>query len=128
MDDSAFGLGRIGQIFMPAADLRRAVAFYRDVLGVPFLFEVPRMAFFELAGLWLMLGEPEESGDPRTGSILYFDVPDLGHAHDVLEARGVVFDAAPALVADMEDHELWMAFFKDSEGSQLALMSRVPKS
>jgi methylmalonyl-CoA/ethylmalonyl-CoA epimerase len=128
MNDTAFGLGKIGQIFMRATDLRRAVAFYRDALGIPFLFEVPRMAFFDLDGVRLMLGEPEGPDRDHPGSILYFDVPDMKLAHRELEARGVTFDAGPSLIADMPEHELWMAFFKDSEGNQLALMSEVPKT
>ena len=125
MSESTFGLGRLGQISMRARDLARAVAFYRDTLGVPFLFEVPRMAFFDLAGVRLMLGEPESGEHDHPGSVLYFDVSDIEQAHGRLERRGVVFDDAPHLIAKMPDHDRWMAFFRDSEGNQLALMSEV---
>ena len=50
------GLSRIGQIFINVHDLARAVTFYRDSLGMKFLFEVPRMAFFDCGGVRLMLG------------------------------------------------------------------------
>jgi methylmalonyl-CoA/ethylmalonyl-CoA epimerase len=122
------GLRRIGQIYMRAVDLKRATVFYRDVLSVPFLFEVPRMAFFDLAGVRLMLGEPEGEAFDHPGSILYFDVPDLRAAHEELVRRGVAFDSSPHLIADLGERELWMAFFKDSEGNQLALMSETPKA
>ena len=129
MTSSTFGLTTIGQIHMPAADLARAVAFYRDTLGMVFLFEVPRMAFFDLSGIRLMLGEREGEGEPEhPGSILYYDVEDLSSAHEELVGRGVTFDLDPTLIADMEDHELWMAFFRDTEGNQLALMSEVSKA
>jgi methylmalonyl-CoA/ethylmalonyl-CoA epimerase len=128
MDGSFTGIRRIGQIYMRAVDLRRATAFYRDTLSIPFLFEVPRMAFFDLSGVRLMLGEPEGPAFDHPGSILYFDVPDLTSAHAELAARGVAFDSAPHLIADMHDYELWMAFFKDSEGNQLALMAEVAKA
>jgi methylmalonyl-CoA/ethylmalonyl-CoA epimerase len=121
------GLRRIGQIYMRATDLHRATAFYRDTLAIPFLFEVPRMAFFDLSGVRLMLGEPEGPAFDHPGSILYFDVPDLNEVHVVLTSRGVAFDTTPHLIADMGNSELWMAFFKDSEGNQLALMSDIPK-
>ena len=122
-----FGLRRIGQVFVPARELARAVAFYRETLGMRFLFEVPRMAFFDLDGVRLMLGERESGGDSEApGSILYYVVPDLPAAHEELVARGVGFDQEPTLIAEMPDHELWMAFFHDSEGNQLALMSEVP--
>ena len=122
------GIRKVGQIYMRAVDLRRATAFYRDVLSMPFLFEVPRMAFFDLDGVRLMLGEPEGEAFDHPGSILYFDVPDLSAAHEELRSRGVHFDSTPHLVADLGERELWMAFFKDSEGNQLALMSEIPKS
>jgi len=123
--DSDFGLDSIGQVLVPTADLERATGFYRDVLGIRLLFEVPRMAFFDLGGARLMLAEPEDEDRP-SGSVLYYRVDDLHAAHETLSARGVSFDAAPAMIADMGDHELWMAFFRDSEGNQLALMSEVP--
>lgn len=125
MTTSDFGLGRVGQISMRAVDLARAIAFYRDTLRVPFLFQVPGMAFFDLDGVRLMLAEPEDDAHDHPGSILYFDVADIEVAHATLEARGVTFDARPALIAEMPDHELWMAFFKDSEGNQLAMMSEA---
>lgn len=128
MKPSFTGLRRVGQIYMRASDLGRATAFYRDTLSIPFLFEVPRMAFFDLSGVRLMLGEPEGPTFDHPGSILYFDVPDLSGAHAALTSRGVAFDTAPHLIADMGDRELWMAFFKDSEGNQLALMSEIPKA
>lgn len=125
MGESAdFGLRRIGQVFMPVRDLPRAVAFYRETLGMRFQFEVPRMAFFDLDGVRLMLGEREDGGD-APGSILYYVVPDLRAAHAELASRGVGFDQEPTLIAEMPDHELWMAFFHDTEGNQLALMSEV---
>jgi methylmalonyl-CoA/ethylmalonyl-CoA epimerase len=121
---SSFGLRRIGQVLVPARDLARAVAFYRDVLGVRFLFEVPRMAFFDLGPVRLMLAEHEGEND-FSGSILYYGVEDIRDAHATLVERGVDFDQGPSLIAEMEDHDLWMAFFRDSEGNQLALMSEV---
>lgn len=128
MANSNFGLRTLGQVFMPAVDLARAIGFYRDTLGMSFLFEVPRMAFFDLDGVRLMLGEPEGNEEPHPGSILYYKVPDLTEAHAELEGRGVSFDMAPTMIADMPDHELWMAFFHDSEANQLALMAEVPKA
>jgi methylmalonyl-CoA/ethylmalonyl-CoA epimerase len=125
MSDS-FGLRALGQLSMNAKNLGRATAFYRDVLGVPFLFEVPKMAFFDLDGLRLMVATPETPEYDHPGSILYFRVADIGEAHSVLAGRGVVFDTEPHMIADMGDHELWMAFFKDSEGNQLALMAEIP--
>jgi predicted enzyme related to lactoylglutathione lyase len=122
----SFGLRALGQLSMNAKELARATAFYRDTLGVPFLFEVPKMAFFDLSGLRLMLASPENPAYDHPGSILYFRVADIREAHAALSGRGVAFDTGPQMIADMGDHELWMSFFKDSEGNQLALMAEVP--
>jgi methylmalonyl-CoA/ethylmalonyl-CoA epimerase len=115
-------LGPIGQIAMNAKDIGRATAFYRDVLGVRFLFSAGTMSFFDCGGVRLMLGVASQPEYDHPGSILYFKVDDIAEAHQELVRRGVGFKADPHLVAKVPDHELWMAFFGDSEGNTLALM------
>jgi predicted enzyme related to lactoylglutathione lyase len=119
---STHGLSTIGQISMTAKDVARATAFYRDRLGVRFLFEFPNLAFFDCGGVRLMLTTPEKPEFDHPGSVLYFKVNDIDAAHDDLAAKGVEFTDKPHLIAKLPDHELWMAFFKDSEGNTLALM------
>ncbi|MEO6444567.1 MAG: VOC family protein [Gemmatimonadaceae bacterium] len=124
--DVSFGLSAIGQIAINAKDIKRAVAFYRDVLGMPLQFEAPpKLAFFQCGGVRLMLSEPESPAFDHPGSILYYRVDDLPSAHQTLTERGVLFEREPQLVVKMPDHELWMAFFRDSEGNLLGLMSEV---
>ncbi|KAB2963540.1 MAG: VOC family protein [Thermoanaerobaculia bacterium] len=119
-------LQRIGQLALPVADLDRSVAFYRDQLGLRFLFQAPRgLAFFDCAGLRLMLDAPAFERGNRFGSVLYFTVDDLPTTFAALGARGVRFESAPHLVARLPDREVWMAFFRDPDGSLLALMSEV---
>ncbi|MGH2458211.1 MAG: VOC family protein [Chloroflexota bacterium] len=120
------GLSQIGQIAVTAHDLDRAVAFYRDRLGMRFLFQAPGLAFFDCAGVRLMLSAPERPELDHPGSVIYYRVADLSVAYATLRERGVAFEDAPHLIARMPDHELWMAFFKDSEGNTLGLMSEVP--
>jgi len=127
MTDEDFGLTSLGQILIPVKDLARALAFYRDTLGMRFLFEVPRMAFFDLDGVRLMLAEQDEKTN-HSGSILYYRVDDLQAAASSLNKRGVTCAQEASLIAEMEDHDLWMAFFQDSEGNHLALMSEVSNS
>jgi methylmalonyl-CoA/ethylmalonyl-CoA epimerase len=121
-----FGLASIGQIAVTVDDLERAVRFYRDALGMRFLFQVPNMAFFDCAGIRLMLAAAEKPGE-RHSSILYYRVEDIQHAHKTLGGRGVEFVGQPHLVAQLAGHDLWMAFFRDSENNVLALMSEVPR-
>jgi methylmalonyl-CoA/ethylmalonyl-CoA epimerase len=125
MTDPPFGLRQIGQIRIQVTDVDRAVAFYRDALGMPFLFAFPGMAFFDLDGLRLMLVEPE--GRAFGGeSAVYYRVDDIGQAVEALEARGVIFDDRPHVVHRDPAYDLWMAFFRDPDGNVLALMSEVP--
>lgn len=118
-------LSAIGQIAMNARDIGRATAFYRDTLGLRFLFSAGTMSFFDCHGVRLMLGVASSPEYDHPGSILYFTVDDITAAHAALAERGVAFKSAPHLVARMPDHELWMAFFGDTEGNTLALMSEV---
>jgi len=122
------GITGIGQIAINARDLPRTMAFYRDILGLPLLFEVPQMAFFDCGGIRLMLGLASEPRFDHPGSILYYRVPDIAVAHQALVARGVNFEQPPHRVARLASHDLWLAFFGDPEGNTLALMSEVARS
>jgi len=121
-----FGLSSIGQIFIRARDLDRAIRFYRDTLGMPFLFQAPpQMAFFQCGTTTIMLGVPAPELD-HPASLVYYLVPDIASAHTTLRGRGVEFISDPHLVHRAADHELWLAEFRDSEGNVLALMARKP--
>lgn len=121
-------LSRIGQIFVNVHDLDRAIAFYRDTLGMKFLFQAPpAMAFFDCGGIRIMLGVPDRPDLAHPASIIYYRVDDIEKIYEVFKARGVEFVAKPHLVAPMPTYDLWLADFHDSEGNLLALMSEVPK-
>jgi methylmalonyl-CoA/ethylmalonyl-CoA epimerase len=123
MDDKHVSLTRIGQIAVNAHDLDRASAFYRDRLGLKEMFRVPRMAFFDCGGVRLMLGLPEKPEFDHPSSVLYFDVADIAEAHRTLAGRGVTFETEPHFIAPLGAKDLWMAFFRDSEGNLMALQS-----
>jgi len=123
-DDPA-ALGAIGQIAITVHDLPRAVQFYRDVLGLRFLFEVPTLAFFDAGGVRLMLGVPEDPKFDHPASIIYYRVGDIHAAAARLKASGALMRSEPHLIAKLPDHELWMVFLEDSEGNTLGLMSEV---
>jgi methylmalonyl-CoA/ethylmalonyl-CoA epimerase len=120
-----FGLSSIGQIAITVSQVDQAIVFYRDKLGMKFLFQVPNMGFFDCGGIRLMLTGVETPGQNHS-SILYFKVPDIQQAQQALTARGVAFEREPAMIARMPDHELWMTFFRDPADNLLALMSEVP--
>lgn len=114
-------LTKIGQIAIRVHDLARATAFYRDVLGLTFLFAAPNLAFFEIGGVWLMLSPAEQPEFDHAASLLYFDVADIAAAHAALQAKGATFRSAPHLVHRDGPRELWLSDFYDSEQNTYAL-------
>jgi methylmalonyl-CoA/ethylmalonyl-CoA epimerase len=123
--EAGFGLEAIGQIAVPVTDIERAVAYYRDSLGLKFLFQAPPgLGFFDCAGVRLMLDAPARA-HAGGGSVIYFRVGDIHAACQTLSSRGVVLEQDPHLIAEMPDHDLWMAFFRDPDANLLALMSEV---
>ena len=125
-ESQPIGLDHVGQIAINAHDLDRAVAFYRDRLGMRLMLQVPKMAFFQCGEVNVMLAVPDAPEFDHPASIVYYTVADIEAAHRALAERGVTFVRAPALTHRAPDHELWMAFFTDSEGNTAALMARKP--
>ena len=122
---ASFSLSRIGQIAVNVRDAARAASFYRDTLGVPFLFAAGPLAFFQCGATRLMLSPAEAAEFDHPSSVLYFTVDDIAAAFALLRRRGVVFRDEPHVVHRAADHELWMAFFKDTEGNTIGIMSEV---
>ena len=126
MTESGPGIRRIGQIALNAKDIDRAIGFYRDTLGLTLLFQAgPSLAFFDCGGVRLMIESSPTEGHDHPASILYYVVDDIVASHAALESRGVTMVDAPHLLAKMPDHDLWMAFYEDTEGNTLALMCEV---
>ena len=111
----------IAQIALSVTDLERAVAFYRDMLGIPHLFDAPGMSFFDAGGVRLMLGT--QGGEPGAkGTLVYFRSDDLEAAHADLASRGVRFEQPPHVVGRTPDREVSIAFVTDPDGNLLGLM------
>ncbi|GAB3408566.1 VOC family protein [Flindersiella endophytica] len=119
----ALEISAVGQIHISVTDLDRSITFYRDVLGLPFLFRVPGqpMAFFDCGGVRLYLGIPEDERF-RSQPMLYFTVPDIDAAYAELETAGAELFDRPHIVNRTDDSELWLAVFTDPDGCKLALM------
>lgn len=122
-----FALSEIGQIGLSVRDVGAAIVFYRDVLGLEYLFSAPPgLAFFMAGGVRIMLAQPEKPGEgPQPNSPLYFKVADIHAAKAALEARGARFDGEPRCLAHMPEHDLWMAFLRDPDRNLIGLMSEV---
>jgi catechol 2,3-dioxygenase-like lactoylglutathione lyase family enzyme len=118
----------LGQVALSVSDVARSTAFYRDTVGLQFLFAAgPSLAFLDLGNARLMLSAPEGAFAPGSSTVLYLRVADITASHAAMRGRGVTFVDAPHLVAPMPDHDLWMCFFHDPDGHTLALMCERPK-
>ncbi len=120
---------KVAQLLIPVDDFEQGVAFYRDTLGLPFLFAAPpQMAFFNCGGIRLLVGVMPAGRTAQRGSAIYFQVPDIHAVYSSLRAKGVRFTAEPHVVHRAAKSEVWLAEFADPDGNQLALMSEVPRS
>jgi len=116
----------VGQLLIPVEDFERGVAFYRDILGLPFLFAAPpQMAFFTCGPVRILVGVSPPGQKAQRGSAIYFRVKDIHGVHAHLNDNGVQFIASPHVVNRTPKSELWLAEFTDPDGNQLALMSEL---
>jgi methylmalonyl-CoA/ethylmalonyl-CoA epimerase len=120
-------LSRIGQVALTTADTDRAERFYEQALGLRKLFRFGTLVFFDCAGLRLMIAQSDDKDAIAKASPLYFRCADIALAVRELKARGVPFVDSPHRIAEMEDHDLWMAFFRDPDHHLMALMQEAPK-
>ena len=126
---TGIGISRLGQVQIGTQDVERAADFYENILGLKLLFKAPPgLAFFDCGGVRLMLDRPEKPEFNRPSSILYFAVPDIQAAHACMKEKGVKFEDEPHMIARMPDHDLWMTFFRDSEGNLMGLMSEIGRT
>ncbi|KQL35207.1 VOC family protein [Psychrobacillus sp. FJAT-21963] len=116
---------KLGQIAVNVEIVERAVAFYKNVIGLPLLFETNGLAFFECEGTRLLLSRPETEEFNHPSSVLYFQVKDLNGEVTRMKEAGATFIDEPHMVAKIGEVETWMAFFKDTEGNTHALMSEI---
>jgi methylmalonyl-CoA/ethylmalonyl-CoA epimerase len=117
---------KVGQVLIPIDDFEKGVAFYRDILGLPFLFAAPpQMAFFNCGGVRLLVGVMPAGQKAQRGSAIYFRVPDIHAVFSFLKGKDVNFMAEPHVVNRTPKSELWLAEFVDPDGNQLALMSEL---
>jgi methylmalonyl-CoA/ethylmalonyl-CoA epimerase len=120
-------ISHIGQIGLGVADIDRAEDFYGGALGLRKMFRFGDLTFFDCGGIRLLLEKRRGPGDPMHAGTIYLRCADIALAVEELRARGVTFSEGPHLIARMDDHDLWMAFFLDPDGNSLALMQEAPE-
>ena len=120
-------ISAIGQIAIAVTDLQQSLAFYRDKLGLPVLFEVPpNMAFLTCGEVRIMLTKLQ--GDPKDHktSVIYYKVADLSSAVEQIKLSGINFIQEPQMTAKMPDHELWQGFIRDPDDNLIGIMAELP--
>ena len=120
-------LSHIGQIALGVSDVGRSKKFYETMLGLRKLYRYGNLTFFDCAGVRLLLEKTHDGSPPRHGGVIYFRCADIALTANELKRRGIVFTHEPRLIAKMDDHDLWMAFFDDPDGHTLAVMHEAPK-
>ena len=116
---------KLGQVAVNVENVERAVSFYKDVIGIPLLFEMDGLAFFQCGETRLLLSLPEKEEFNHPSSVFYFQVNQLQEEVDRMREAGAIFLDEPHMVAKVGETETWMAFFKDTEGNTHALMSEI---
>ncbi|MCS4306940.1 putative enzyme related to lactoylglutathione lyase [Rheinheimera pacifica] len=115
--------GRIGQIALTVSDVESALGFYRDILGLPFLFQPsPQLAFLQAGATRLMLSAPQGAGAVGANSVLYFSVTDISATYEAIVVKGAKPEREPQLAAKMPDYELWLGFVRDPDANLVGLM------
>jgi len=121
--NSEHKISEIRQIAITVSDVSTALPFYRDVLGLTFLFSpAPTLAFLNAGSVRIMLSTPQGAGTVGHNSILYFKVSDIEATHAAILQRGAKNERGPQFTAKMPDHELWIAFVRDPDGNVIGLM------
>ena len=113
----------IGQIAITVSDVSQALVFYRDVLGLEFLFSpAPTLAFLRAGSVRIMLSTPQGAGAVGANSVLYFKVNEIENVFASIVERGAQLERPPQLAAQMPDHALWIGFVRDPDGNLVGLM------
>ena len=121
-------LNALGQVLQLVDDVDAGERFYGETLGLRKLYRYGDLCFFDCAGVRLLVEKSNAQPFTPGSTVLYFRVADIALAYAELKKKGVEFSDAPHLVAQMPDHDLWMAFFFDAAGNTLALMCEAPKN
>jgi catechol 2,3-dioxygenase-like lactoylglutathione lyase family enzyme len=119
---------KLVQVALTCRDLDRARTFYRDMLGLPLLFEAGHMLFFDMGGQRLMVGLSEKPEQPIGGTYIYFDAPDLPALILALKAKGVEMIGDVETLQRTDTHDLKLQFFKDPDDNEIGLMGMVAKA
>jgi catechol 2,3-dioxygenase-like lactoylglutathione lyase family enzyme len=113
--------------FAPTTNQDRAIAFYRDGLGLQLLGQDGFAATFDALGAVLRVTSVPSPFTPQPFTILGWHVTDIAASIRALHSAGVVFERFPNIGQD--ELGIWtapggaarVAWFKDPDGNILSL-------
>jgi catechol 2,3-dioxygenase-like lactoylglutathione lyase family enzyme len=115
----------VPQVAITVRDVAAGVVFYQEKLGFELLFKTPQMAMLSCGETRLLLGTDSASSAGQA-VFLYFRVGDIRAAEAVLKERGVRIDGEPHVVGQFQGKDVWLATFRDDDGTLHHLISEVP--
>jgi len=117
------GITELGQLAVTVENVKESLHFYKDVLGLDFLFSPSEnLAFLQCGPTRIMLSTPQGAGEVGKNSIPYFKVSGIETFYNNAITQGAVKEREPQLAAQMPDHELWIGFLKDPDGNLVGIM------
>lgn len=115
------------QIAIPAKDIERATAFYRDTFGLTMLMNGPNMAFLDCGGIRVYLDANAESAGAGANPFVYFRVANIDRSHLSFKDSGVTIHQPPHIIASLPGHDVWLMWVRDSESNLLGIMEERPR-
>ncbi|HLI66599.1 MAG TPA: VOC family protein [Caulobacteraceae bacterium] len=97
------------------ADMDKAIAFYRDVMGLPLKLQSPFWSEFDTGAVTLAL-HPASERNPAGRVQLGFATPDLQALYAARETNGLSFSAPP-----VDEHGTLLSRIVDCEGADVSL-------
>lgn len=108
---------------MTVENVGKSLGFYRDILGLEFLFSpAENLAFLQCGTTRIMLSTPQGSGTIGKNSVPYFLTTDIEAYFAAVISSGATCEREPQMTARMTDHELWIGFLKDPDGNLVGIM------
>jgi len=101
-------------------DMDRAVAFYRDTLGLKLRFATPHWSEFDTGAVTLAL-HPASERNPAGSTQVGFTTPGLEAIYAGREAVGLTFTAPP-----VDEHGTLLSRILDCEGAEIGLSGAKP--
>lgn len=116
-------ISELGQLAVTVENVDKSLEFYRDILGLKFLFSPSEnLVFLQCGPTRIMLSTPQGAGEVGKNSIPYFTVSEIEKFYEQAITRGAVKEREPQFAAQMPDHELWIGFLKDPDGNLVGIM------